>query len=64
RTAYICGTSFAGALLSVGFLSMILPNVKELQLGGGWTSIVIALVIAVAFFLVQFGSNRYHGEEI
>lgn len=64
RTAYICGTSFAGALLSVGFLSMILPNVKELQLGGGWTSIVIALVIAVAFILVQFGSNRYHGEEI
>ena len=64
RVCCICISSFVGGLLTVGFLSMLLPKVNELRFGNSWTAITIALVITVAYALVQFANSRYDYEEI
>lgn len=64
RTVCIFGSGFACGILSVSFLSMILPKVEALQLGSGWLPMTIAMAVALVYVLVQYASNRYRGESI
>lgn len=64
RAVYILATGFACGMLSVSFLSAMLPKVDQLRLeDGNWIALFLALGLTALFAVVQFVMNR-HPEEL
>ena len=65
RTVFIVGSSLICGVLTVSFLSQLLPKLTFLRLEEGkLVSLIIALVLAVLFAVIQFVVNRNSGETI
>ena len=64
RTVFICMSSFVSALLSVAFLSKLLPALTFLQFGEGqWVSFGIAIALTLVYIAIQFAINRRRNED-
>ena len=65
RIVFICTSSFLGGMLSISFLSKLLPKLTFLQFGKGqWLALVAAIVLTLIFVVVQFAINRRANEEL
>jgi hypothetical protein len=65
RVVFILTSSVACGMLSISFLSRLLPKLEFLKLGEGqWIALGAALVLALIFILVQFALSQKPSEEL
>ncbi len=63
RTVFIFSTSFFCGMITVSFLSKLLPVLTFLQFGQGrWGALITAGVLAILYAVVQFVINRKASE--